>query len=431
MKLKVTDEELIKIYNIRNIESIKFTDLMGHNDDKLIIVPSLMVVYDNGKFINLCSKDKHFDIFVKKVLEVYNDEKNNSLEDSLTDPFKLHKFIQIDEKTKRILENGSLNIKNDLYTFYENKEFFESSLIFEIDEVKSILDIVKYHLKDVLSRININIYFNDLITGYKNNYAIYSNINGKEDFILLKYTKDDKYNFEISNILKEKIFLKINFKNDRIYISCDIPKLDLYSNDTYLISTNVIKHIKEIKRNKKNICYENYDLEETENPNKNLLYGIKEVKWFKLPWNAYYGINNHIYDISETEKISEIYNVYLATNNYLFYRREHFFKSYKRKNTVSVTGKSVVLDEVESVTTGVNIDKRLFLIETKFNKVNNPNGYYKLGLENKYFYHLVKSKLPSILEIDKDNFVSISKDDVFEKGDLLENDKILKLVGGK
>ena len=106
MKIDIMDQLLIDIYNIRNLEYVNFWDLHGTSDSKILVIPAIMINYDGGKTLNLCAKDKYFDTFVRKVVEVYNDEKDNILEDSLTDPFRLRQSIKIDDRTKKILSSG-------------------------------------------------------------------------------------------------------------------------------------------------------------------------------------------------------------------------------------------------------------------------------------------------------------------------------------
>ena len=124
MRLYSMDSLIIEIYNIRNIESVNIYDIVSTSSSEVNLIPSLLVTYDGGKVINLCRNDKYFDIFVKKVIEVYNDEKNKILEDSLSDPFKLYKNIRIDERTKSILENGTIIEINELYKFYNEKKYY-------------------------------------------------------------------------------------------------------------------------------------------------------------------------------------------------------------------------------------------------------------------------------------------------------------------
>ena len=75
MKIDIMDQLLIDIYNIRNLEYVNFWDLHGTSDSKILVIPAIMINYDGGKTLNLCSKDKyHFNhlnwrlIYISKAL---------------------------------------------------------------------------------------------------------------------------------------------------------------------------------------------------------------------------------------------------------------------------------------------------------------------------------------------------------------------------
>ena len=135
MQIYGMEKTLIDIQNIRNITSIILNDFLysDNKSEKMELIPILSVYYNGGQSIVLTSRDKYFDTFVKKVTEVYNDEKNNIIEDSLTDPFKLRSHIVIDEHTKEVLEKGTLTNINDIYKDYSNKYSYDNSLLFQKD----------------------------------------------------------------------------------------------------------------------------------------------------------------------------------------------------------------------------------------------------------------------------------------------------------
>ena len=78
MRVNKMDDILMQIYDIKNIEEVWIYDLSSSIsvDNRLPIIPSLYVSYDGGKVINLCNKDKYFDVLFKKVREVYSVEKD-------------------------------------------------------------------------------------------------------------------------------------------------------------------------------------------------------------------------------------------------------------------------------------------------------------------------------------------------------------------
>ena len=145
------DPMLIKIQEIKDIEEIRFSDLMPSTlGDKITVLPSLLVVYNGGKMLNLCSKDSYFDVLVRKVFQVYNREKDRVVSDPTYDPFGLKKKLLIDERTKAILETGSLTKVNEIYSFYDTKKSYDRTLIFQSDTLRMLLPIIKYHLKQKL-----------------------------------------------------------------------------------------------------------------------------------------------------------------------------------------------------------------------------------------------------------------------------------------
>ena len=440
MEFYTKDRLLIDIYNIRNIESIKLDDFVSKNsseNSKLVVVPLLTVFCDGNKVLSLSSKEKYFNTFVKKVVQVYNDEKNNILEDSLTDPFGLNSNIKIDDYTKKILESGLLENSNELYKFYENKECYEYSLLFQKDEVKLLLPIVKYHIKKLFSNTDKEVTFDDEFIGYRNYYLTSGKIDGVYTEIPFLYNKlnDNEYLFEVGNLLDRCSSLKINinFNKDRIVVRCSLLEYKIVNTFTYLITDGVVKSINDAIKNDITVKYENIDLSECNNNLLNIVNFDREskFKWFMLPWNAYYGINTNVTNLSEIEKNIEISSMYLYSLDKSFMRKEYFSKNYKRNDTISVSGENIVLDSMKKNTLGINLLSDIYFIETSFLDSLYSNGYYDEKLKNKYFYHLVRSD-NGISGIDRENLISIGKlDEVLDNGDILNDELVLKLVRGK
>lgn len=436
MQFNTMDETLISIYNIRNIESIKLYDMVLNSASTFSIVPALLVYFDGGKALNLCAKDEYFDTLVKKVVEVYRDEKDNVLEDNLTDPFHFSRNIDIDEHSKTVIENGSLEQVNQLYTFYENKEHYEGSLFFEKDEVELLLPIVKYHIYLFLSNSDITIHFDDELSGYRNNYILSGKVNGIPlDFpITFQKIDSNKYKFYIGNVIEttQPMEIEISFEKDKIEVLVSMPKYDLKSSSSYIITNANVKAITNIRKGNTSIYYTNTDLEVGENELLNIANIDQEsqLSWVKLPWDAYYGFNSSITDLSGSEKLSEIANMYLGINGNSFIKKEFFSKNYYRKSVTGIIGQNVCLDEATKQTIGICTHKNdgIYLIETAFLDTYDSSGYYNEKLKNHYFYHMVKSD--DLKSINGKDLISISKDDeVFDSGDILSYALVLKKMG--
>lgn len=439
MNIDAMPQQLIDIYNIRNLESIKFWDLHGTSDSKLLVIPAIMITYDGGKNINLCAKDKYFDDFVRKIVEVYNDEKNNILEDSLTDPFRMRQHIRIDERTKSILESGILNQINSIYSFYNGKDSYNSSLLFQIDEVKMLLPIIMYHVKKVFAITDINVSFGDSINGYKNFYTIEGKINGIDKYFVFSFIKLDNNTYEIGiqGLLNKNIpfTMKISFKNDSLVVDSFMGDQLITATNEYLITNGVVKDICSIKKGEIPIFYENKDLEKTSNDLSNIsdIDSNPTLEWFRLPWGALYGIDNKVLDVSETEKTIELHNMFIGNTGNSVMMREYFSKSYRRNRTVSVNALDVTLDEVVKNISIVCLDpiKGIYAVETSFYDRVDKSGYYEENLSGNYFYHIVSSDT-GIGGISREGLVPISKEDNVLSGvDLLNKANVYRLVKGE
>ena len=192
MAIKVMDSLLIKIYGIKDIEEIHITDLVpSSREGKLDVLPSLFIMYDGGKYLSLCSQDKYFDVFVRKVFQVYNLEKDRAIVDPRFNPFGTRTKIRIDDYSKSILESGELTLINEIYRFYDNKKSYENNLLFQEDEFRILLPIIKYHLKqlfDCTDRV-ITLDSNN-INGYRSNYTLDYKIDGIDDLLLINYVSN-------------------------------------------------------------------------------------------------------------------------------------------------------------------------------------------------------------------------------------------------
>lgn len=434
MQIYGMDPELVSIYNIRDLKSIKVWDLITHSASKVMVLPAILITYDGDKSLNLCSKDKYYDIYVKKVMQVYQDEKNNILEDALTDPFRLRSHIDIDERSLRILESGELEQKNDVYAFYAGKDSYAQSLLFERDEIVSFLPILKYHLERLFTFTDKVVSIGDELSGYRENYILTGRVDGIDTIFPFTYEKvnSNEIIFHIAGMLgkSEPINVKVEFSTDGLVVTMMIAKNELIATSKMSITNGVIKSIFDVERKGLTISYKNEDLEETALDNSNIAnldYDTK-LKWFRLPWGALYGINTSIDDLSDTEKMIGINSMYVQVLQNHFMKKEFYSKTYKRNKTVAVDAEDMTLDEVDKTTIGFSADKEghLFVIETSFD--DTTSNYMTSG---KCFYHAAFSE-DGISGISKEKLHSLGKrEELIQKSDLVNKSKLLMLVSGE
>ena len=431
------DPVLVSIYKIKDIEEITFSDLApSSNEGKIQVIPSLFVRYNGGKYLNLCSKDKYFDIYVKKVFEVYNKEKDRVISDPVFDPFGTKTKLKIDDKTKMILESGDLSKINEVYSFYDGKKGFDSSLIFQSDEFRLYIPLIMYHLKSFFEVFGKTIVFeNEYYNGYKNNYSIDYKIDGLDDILLINFkSNDNKLVFNIRS--RERMFSPIEMKvffNDRsIVIALNSKEEEINCENVFVLGDNSIDNIFREDKKLIPVVYKKNTLKRVDNPYLNIsgIDSSDDINWFLLPWYAYYGVNDRVDSISETEEVRMSNNKYLAFNNLEFMVREYASKEYRRNKTFSVSESRVVMDEVNKRIYGLLLDKKegIYLIETHFEDSKGGNGYYNTYLNDKYFYHLCVSD-DMLLGLNKNNLVNISSENnIIKPADVLVKEDIRKIL---
>jgi hypothetical protein len=196
---------------------------------------------------------------------------------------------------------------------------------------------------------------------------------------------------------------------------------DLTASDTYSIEDERVKHEEIVYRGNKKVINKNEYLQTCKNEHKDItdIDNEDEMKWFYLPWNALYGMNNNVQVISDTEKFISKHNKYVSFYKDDFYIKEYAGKVYKRIKTFNTNEYSIELDEVSKKITGLRLyrDDDVYLICTYFENVNGKNGYYDTYLNRKYYYHLTRKK-------DKFNIkelISISNNDDIMCGADLDN----------
>ena len=246
MIIKKMDDVLMEINGIKNIEEIQFSELIPTNsEDYVTIIPCLYVRYNSGKVIYLCSNDKYFDVFVKKVVSVYNDEKNKEVVDEDYDPFKVSK-LRIDEKTKKILESGLLSSTLDIYQLYVGKKSYDSDFLVEKEEVNGLLSFLLYQIKSVYELSDLVISFdNNLLNGYRTNYTINCKIDGIDVLLYINYKKisDNEYGFIVRSKDKsfKKLDIKIEFGKENIIVKTIIGDNEVFISDSYFNEEVLIK----------------------------------------------------------------------------------------------------------------------------------------------------------------------------------------------
>lgn len=436
MELKKMDDVLFEIRNIKNIERIDFSNVMISTLST--IIPRFYVSYDNGKFLMLDSTDKYFPEFIRKLTQVYNDEKNNILETSITDPFRMLKGvhgIKINDEAKSVLESGKLLEINELYSFYDKKESYDESMFFTSDEALSHLNIVLYHLSKFMKAFDIDLKILGQMRGYNHFYAFDGELNGSRNEFSCLYNKIDNntYMYQFGGLFNDNstVDVVVQYKKNGISVKTSIENGYVNETSDYMAINGVVRETHELRGKNGIINYDNKDLEPTEMPYKNIVEfdGNKDFDWFSLPWNAYMGASVKINNVSEEEIVSDIHHAYVDILDDGFISREIYSKTYRHYTVDGFNPVEIVLDACNKQTICINVDG-IYEIESAFYSGGQSSGYYKTSLEDKYFYHASNAK--SIDEIDGSKLILLNKDGGFyKKSDLASKVRLLKVMRGE
>lgn len=432
MLYNIEDPRVIEIKQIKNIEYIKFYDLVVTGDvdeeNKQIIMPTLLISYNGGNNLSYSSKDDVFELFVHKVLEVYHEEKNKTLDDS---DFARKTVHVEDARTQRILDNCDILDKNQITEMYEGMDSYDYSLMFECDEIKNVMDIIRYSLHSFGEFAGLNFELLDNIKGYKTNYILEGKVNDLPVYLLVFYDKIDEnvYDISIGNVggVNKEYNIRIQFHDDHIQITSNYE--DLLFDTTFTITDNKATFIKRVLKNQEIVSFDTGNLPQEEPVEKNLISltgANEEFTWYRLPWRAYYGYRGSQEAADDVTTITHNHFVYLDVNSNDFYKREFYTRNVKRRSTVSKVGVNLTLDELRKTTFGY-MSKPYFIIETSFRNARG-DGNYQAKYNGKYYYHIIKAK--NLMEIKKERLIPVTKVDVNDSTDFLSDVK-LKKIGGK
>lgn len=402
MQFYAMDPVLIEINKIKNLEMIKFYYILDS-------IPSISIIYDNGKILNLCSRDKFFIELVRKVKDVYNEEKDKQI----LKPFG-GSTLDVDDLTKNMLENGNIENINNIYDGYTDKCAYDQTLLLQKDKIMPILTILEYHLKDFLSKTDMNVSFSNKLIGYRNNYTIEGTLNGNPKIFKIRVIQEDEnnYTFKVGGILNlgNEIDVNVSFKKDKIVIYLDIDNYNFSGTYEYYFDKDKLISSIHISDNDTLKCYKKSELPKAKNG------------FYLLPWNALYGLN-----AKNDNDIVEQHLIYLdETDNYSLCK-ENYFKSYFKNGNKYA---EIILDAMKKDTFCIPLEdlENVYLIETLFSNTRGTNGYYKEFLSDNYFYNLARAN--DIKSIKQDDMIPIDKDMVLSRSDFSNKDNMLKLVRG-
>ena len=430
MRITRMNQKLLDINQIKNIISIDYKDIIYNgNEAKRQVMPGFLVFYENLKYMFLTIQDSYFEEFVRKIKEVYLEEK-----DIIEDSILKTKKIKINPLTESILLNGNLDNISDLYNFYYGKESYQESLLFEREKVRLFLTIMIYHLRKTLDVLNKTIGSIELSDGTNGSYYLKTTINNQDTLLPLFFEEVNSktFNIMIGNILEDSLPLKmiIEFKGNGLVVKIDDIEHQITDLTEYIYKNNKLKYYNKVFFKQKIVHEYEQFLYKSENPLNNIAAldnSEENPLWFKLPWEGYLGFTEKQENIDENGELvngetdKSFINkrvVYFSYDEKSFYLKELYSKIFTCLNS-----KDVIFDYLNKTMIGLEKEDN-YVIETSFDGPG-KTGYYNTYLQNKYFYHIGLSKAKELL--DKKDLIPLSKiDGLQEKANLLDLKKLRK-----
>ena len=439
------DKELIEINQIKNIEYISFYDYtipkIENDNGRAIIAPALMIK-SNGKVLNYSVVDKYFRQFVQKVISVYHQEAIKANQEGALP--SLLKRLSIDKRSEAVLDNASFLERNKITDFYQNKDSYDNSLIFQTDEIKSIMDIIRYAINEFSKYVNVNIKLSNDYRGYRNNYVIDCEKNGIYTNLIIFYNKknDNCYQISIGNIGEacQPYVIDINFLNESIQSDKKTNTIvtnklqikgkykDLIFDHEFEIGDTGATHLYEVTKAGEIVFYDVTELNKLDNPYENLvdLDYENDLTWYELPWKAYLGKKVSLSEIDDKTRIVTSQIMYLDIIDNNFYKREFYTKKLSRDAIEKQRPISLTIDNLRKITFGFRLGNN-YLIETNF-RDGFGDGAYNVDYNNRYFYHL--SRVSTLSAIKRDKLLPITKNIIAIRDDLNVSENI-KRIGVK
>ena len=300
-----------KIREIKNLNLIYFysvDSIFKGNTNKYI---GAKVVYNDKDVIHIDYKDKNFGIFVKRILERYNKEKDRK------------EIILLGEFTRKLINESSFSI---LETSKRDDSIREEIPFFEVENKN--LKRYESYLKEVLKMIiSLNIKFDDFeitkIRGYNNHYVVTYKIRNIEyNFPIILYNNEDELNFRINRISDVNTDIKGTIKMSSGKVDVSYNDGDIKANLFYNALEDSVT--KEVKNNLDVIYYdETRDVVLTEDMNKLKFYF--DLLEFDMPSNII-KVNDDTFLLSEEVSNMDEEDILYKTTTYLI--------SMKKDNTI-------------------------------------------------------------------------------------------------
>ena len=376
------------INQIKNISLIYIytTDSILNNDSNKYI--GAKVVYDGNKTINIDYKDKHFGIFIKRILEQYNKEKEK------------RKIVLLGDLTKKLMDTKSFDVVE--------KTINSTSMQIPLFKIEN-RNFLKYKsaLKEIIKLILIsNLKYDNVIIkdikGYNNHYQVtYQVGNIYKTFPMIIYNDEDTLFFEINRIgnLNTDIQGKIELKSQKIeatYNDNNYSAEIIYDSEKRITSKKIMNdliplHYEEtneiVTDEEINIVKDYINLLDVEIPNNILKVGdnsylLSQTTSYDKDEDTLYNVVSYLLTIDDTVSLTKT-----VVDGFTKYNGE----------VNSILGKTTQ----EIILKKIKVDGKEYLVEEIKTKTENTETYEYNIIDNNEKYTIAAKTLEEIKALIK------------------------------
>lgn len=401
------DAEELEINQIDNLKMIHIYDLAGvsggatsagteststmKRQDKTKHITAMAVYYEDNKQKNLCVMDKHYNLLVERVLDLYSrcEEKSSIMMDPDTKKLIEQAFKGVGEGVSPITKLGKKysGMQGEDFPRYNKEAYIRVTT----------MPMVKYYLTELYSMLDMNIEFKDTEIGWHGNTVLLGIIGREEKKLPIKYSFESstRFNIVVGNFLKDKcsITFNVNYKQQSMEVSFNSEDAGIVGESTFTFGDNSSISKTNIKVNDVTVYYKDMPVEEVSGDVLNKDYykefldiDLANSKVYVLPWQTYHFCKMNTLEDGSIER-TDLDTGYIDSNNDIVFVRQYAWSFISNQETgLSIKTGGVMMERLVP-------DTKQTLLQTTFLPVGYYSGWdYKNKLENKYFYDEIKEK---------------------------------------
>lgn len=286
------DKEEIEINQIDNLKMIHMYDLSGAEN-----VPALAVYYGDNKQINLCVMDKNYNLLVERILFIYSKcrDRNSIIMDEHT-----RKLIELAcSSAEQGMESGAAS-GSRLGRKYMSMAAEQVTRFHTAGYIRIVMmPLVKYYLRELYSLWDMDIEFEDSISGWHGSGILRGRSSGQALIfpVRISFSETGRYQINVGNFLEESniIVFDIKYSQESLVVYFDSEDYKLTGESRFefnaydaVCSTMVRANNTPVYCNEERLKKVEPDIMLSRFKVTMLDMDVRRANIYALPWDAFY-----------------------------------------------------------------------------------------------------------------------------------------------